>query len=214
MQDITYRAVETLKHVDGIICEDTRQTGKLLKHYELDNKMYILNDFNEDVKAYEYLEMLKNGLNLALVSDSGTPLISDPGFKLVREALKAGVKVVSVPGPSAVVSALSVSGLPSDSFLFIGFLPKNKTNRVRKLEQILNLKESKLSPTVIIYETPHAIYENLKLMQTVFGDIEIVVTRELTKIHEETIMGKISEVLENKSIKNPKGEFVVLLHLS
>lgn len=214
MQDMTFRAVEILKTVDSIICEDTRQTGKLLNHYGIDKKMFVLNDFNEEIKSHEYVEAMRQGATLALVSDSGTPLISDPGFRLVREAIRIGIQVIPVPGPSAVVAALSVAGLPSDSFLFLGFLPKNKTNRVKKLEALKNAVSKEISPTIILYETPHAIQENLELIKNTLGDIELVVARELTKVHEEKIRGKISELLIHPSITSPKGEFVLLFRVA
>ncbi len=207
IKDITLRAIETLKDVDYILCEDTRVTGHLLNEYEISKKMTVLNDFNEERSIDTVVGDLEKGTNIALVSDAGTPLVSDPGFKLVREAVSKNIKVEVIPGASGVIAALAVSGLPTDKFLFLGFLPK-KDGRREKL--LVDTKEAvaKVKSTVIIYESPFRVLKTLEQIKNVFGDIEVVVCRELTKLHEETVRGKISEIFP--TIK-PKGEFVIVL---
>lgn len=212
LQDITLRSLETLKNVDGIICEDTRVTSKLLNHYQIKKPLIALNDFNE-YKIYPILiERLKSGENLALVSDAGTPLVSDPGFKLVRECLRTGIKVDSLPGPSAVITALTISGLPPDKFLFLGYPPDKPGHRqdlYTRMQQI-----SKVLPmTFIVYVAPFKIVKSLTEMQQVFGDIEITLEKELTKIYQDTQTKLISEFLEQFKSKPPKGEFVLLLRI-
>lgn len=206
LKDITLRAIETLKSVDYILCEDTRVTGRLLNEYGIEKKMIAFNDFNEESKIQSTIADLQAGLSIALVSDAGTPLVSDPGYKLIRETILQSIKVESVPGPSAAIAALTVSGLPTDKFLFLGFLPKKDGKR---LELLKNTRDaiSKVKSTVIIYESPFRVLKTLEQIKEVFGDIEVVVARELTKMHEEVLRGKISDV--NIKVKT-KGEFVVL----
>lgn len=214
LQDITFRAVEVLKTVDVILAEDTRHTGLLLNHYSISTRMLPFHEYNEQQKEDEVIEKLKNGLSIALVSDAGTPLISDPGFKTVRRCVSEGIPVQAIPGPSAATAALSVAGLPSDKFLFIGFLPEKAGKRQKLLEQIkIAIKsddaENHLRATVILYESPYHIQRTLGEIQAAFGDISVVICRELTKIHEETFHGTVQEALAH--FKNPKGEFVVLI---
>lgn len=206
LKDITFRAVDVLKSVDYILCEDTRVSGKLLSTYAIQKDLSVINDFNEAKIIVRVLNDLVVGKNIALVSDSGTPLISDPGFKLVREAISRSVKVESIPGPTAAIAALTVSGLPTDKFIFLGFLPKKDRKRQELLK---NTKEAtaKIKSTVIIYESPFRILKTLGQIKGVFGDIDIVVARELTKMYEEVLRGKISDV--SRKIKL-KGEFVIL----
>ncbi len=204
--DITFRAVETLKTVDYILCEDTRVTGKLLNAYDISKKMVTLNDFNEEKLIGTVVGDLEKGLDVALVSDAGTPLVSDPGFKLVREAVSKNIRIEALPGASAVIDALAVSGLPTDKFLFLGFLPKKDGKRVELLKNTKGAI-SKVKSTVIIYESPFRVLKTLEQIKEVFGDIDVVVCRELTKMHEEVVRGKISEAAQK--IK-PKGEFVIL----
>lgn len=204
LQDITYRAVTTLKEVSLIVCEDTRVTGRLLGKYEISNKLIPVNEFNEEQVVYEVIKQLEK-VNVALVSDAGTPLISDPGFRVVREARKRGFRVEPIPGPSAVIAALSASGLATDKFFFLGFLSKSETKATVALETV-----KPLQTTIVLYESPHRIVETLQIIQKVFGDIDITIARELTKIYEEIISNKASELIASYSTQQPKGEIVIL----
>lgn len=209
LKDITLRAIETLKGVDYVLCEDTRVTGRLLNELGIKKKMISLNEFNEDRKISQIIADLRGELSIALVSDAGTPLISDPGFKLVREAIGAGVKIESIPGPTAAIAALTASGLPPHKFLFLGFLPKKDGKRLVLLK---NVKEStsKVNATAIIYESPYRVLKTLEQIERVFGDIGIVVCRELTKMHEEVRREKVSDSIKHYSETKPLGEFVIL----
>jgi len=205
LSDITLRALEILRSVDFIACEDTRVTSNLLKHYEIYKKLFSLNAFNESNKLNTVIERILSGEDAALVSDSGTPTISDPGSRLISEAILKGIEVISIPGPSAIISALSISGLPTDSFVFEGFLPQKK-GRQKKL-----LELSDESRTIVLYESVHRIekliYELIQYMPQRYT----VVCRELTKKFEECWRGYPSE-LENKLPgKTVKGEFVVVI---
>ena len=212
LQDITFRAIETLKKVDAIACEDTRKTGFLLKTFQIPNKMLLsYYEQNEAKRIPEIINALKNGLNIALVSDAGTPTISDPGFKLVRECIKMGIKVESIPGPSSLISALVSSGLPTDKFFFVGYPPAKPGHRKKLFENIASMIQI-IKATIILFEAPHKLIKTLEELKEVFGDIKIVVARELTKIHEEKRSEKISESLQHFKKINPKGEFVVLLN--
>lgn len=209
LADITFRAVETLKQVDLIAAEDTRHSGKLLQHYDINTPMLSLHEHNENVKYKKILDMLQEGKSVALISDAGTPLISDPGYRLVREAIQLNIQVVPVPGASAIISALSVSGLPSDHFTFEGFLPAKEAARKHTLESLQN--ETR---TMVFYESPHRILAMLNNLLEVFGeDREVVIARELTKRFETIRGGKLQEmvswILEN--LEQQKGEFVVLV---
>lgn len=214
LKDITLRSIEILKSVDYILCEDTRITGKLLNHYQIAKKMASFNDFNESSKTGEVIVDLLQGKNIALVSDAGTPLVSDPGFKLVREATIKDIKVESIPGPSAVISALTVSGLPPDKFIFLGYLPKKEGKRKHLLQNLFTILQSmedkQLRPTVIFFESPYRLIKSLTNIKNVFGDIEVVICRELTKIHEEVRREKILAVIEHFTKVAPKGEFTLL----
>lgn len=207
LSDITYRAIETLKNVDLIAAEDTRQTLKLLNHYQISKPLVSYYRHNEDVKSERLIEELLNGKNIALVSDAGTPGISDPGEELINEAIKNNVKIVPIPGACAFVNALIISGLNTKSFCFYGFLPMNKKNRKEKLEEI-----SKENKTVILYEAPHKIKNTLEDLYSVLGDINCVIARELTKIHEECTRGTLRAMIEK--FEQPKGEFVIMLDLN
>lgn len=213
LKDITLRAIEILKTVDYIACEDTRVTGFLLKHIEAEQEPFILsyNEHNELARIPQILTLLRNGKNVALVCDAGTPLISDPGFRMVRVCVDEGIKVEAIPGPSSVVTALSVSGLPTDKFMFLGFLPHKQGNRTKLLENVKSALEL-VDQTVILFESPHKLIRTLEELQNVFGDIDIVICRELTKIHEEIRREKISQSLSHFTAKAPKGEFVILFH--
>ena len=213
LKDITLRAIEILTGADVILCEDTRKTGQLLKHLNIsDKKLISFYDQVEDIKTPEIIEILKQDKMTCLVSDSGTPLISDPGFKLVRACIKNNIKVVPVPGPSAVIAALVASGLPANRFLFLGYPPAKTGARQKFFKNIRNnFVNSEIKPTIIFYESPHRIIRTLLDMEVIFGDIEIAIARELTKIHEEIIRSKISEVV--KEMDKPKGEFSVVFSL-
>ena len=183
LEDITLRAKRILGEVDIIACEDTRKTGVLLVKLNIPRKRLLsYYEENELRRIPEIVRLLKEGKNVALVSNAGTPTISDPGFKLVRECLIQGIKVEAIPGPSAILTALVSSGLPTDKFLFLGYLPKKQGKRKKLLE---NCKLSAVHYTLIFYESPHRLIETLKDLQEIFGDIEIVLCRELTKIYEE-----------------------------
>ncbi len=205
LEDITFRAVKTLKDVDLIACEDTRRAKILLQHYEIDTPTVSYNEHNERQRIPELIEKLKAGSSIALLSDAGMPTISDPGYRLVRAARDAEIQVISVPGPSAVTAALSVSGLPSDRFIFEGFLPRKKGKRERK---IMEFRDE--TRTVVIFESVHRIERTLHELAELLGrDRKIAVCRELTKIFEEVIYGEIGEVIEKMRVK--KGEFVIVI---
>lgn len=211
LEDISLRAVRILTEADVIIAEDTRHTGVLLKHFDIAHKpMLSLYEEVESAKLEDFIALISSDQKIALVSDAGTPLISDPGYKLVRKAIARGIKVESIPGPTALVTALTVSGLPPDKFFYIGYPPEKETHQKELFTKIKANLES-VSSTVIFYASPYKIKRNLKTLSEVFEDIEIVVTRELTKVHEEVWRGKISEALIY--FKEPRGEFVVLFHL-
>lgn len=209
LKDITLRALEILKSVDAIICEDTRRTALLLSHYQIKKPLIIMNDFNESKNLDSITARLQAGENLALVSDAGTPLISDPGYKLVRACLEASIKVDSIPGPSSVLTALTLSGLPPDKFLFLGYLPEKPGHRKDLLKTLCGHPGGgKLKITYILFIAPHKLIRILTEMQDIFGDIEIVLAHELTKIHQSIEKKKISSWLE--TLKNPKGEYILL----
>ena len=203
LNDISSRALQTLRDVDGIVCEDTRQTIKLLNHFGIQKNMTSYHEFNEEQKAEELAKKLEGSTSLALVSDAGTPAIADPGYRLVRLCRQRGIPVVPIPGPNAAITALSASGLPSDEFMFVGFLPSKKNARRDKLAALANF-----TCTLIFYEAPHRIEEALEDMQDILGDREVCVARELTKIHEEFQFGKLTEVRPHVKAL---GEFVVLV---
>ncbi len=207
LEDISLRAIRTLKEADLIACEDTRNTRKLLSHYQIRKPLTSYHEHNEPEKAEELVRQLIAGENIALVSDAGTPNVSDPGFRLVKIAAEHGLDVISVPGPSAALAALSISGLPTSSFSFYGFLPKTKKKKEDFLREIQGLEQ-----TLIFYESPRRVIETLSSMLYVFGDRQTSVSRELTKIFEETLTGKISDVIEKLREKEKlKGEFTLVI---
>jgi 16S rRNA (cytidine1402-2'-O)-methyltransferase len=210
LQDITLRAIEILKSVDLIVCEDTRVTGKLLHHLGIKKTMKALNEYNEEQVLYEVLSGLEAGMNIALVSDAGTPLISDPGFRLVRTAREKIFEVIPIPGASAVIAAISASGLPCDKFLFLGFLAKNRTKKHKLLSHLKKTVTPDYRPTIIFYESPHRVVDSLQVMYEVFGDIEIVIARELTKVYEEISKKRVQEWIGLYTEQQPKGEITVL----
>ena len=207
--DITKRAVETLKNLDILLVEDTRVSGRLLKNFDIDVKMVSFNEYSEKTKTASIISLLKEGKTVGIISDSGTPLISDPGFLLVREAVKNGIQITAIPGPTALIYALSISGLPTDKFIFLGYLPKKEGKKTNILK---NLKKASkyITATVIFYESPYRLLSTLKSINEVFGDIDIVICRELTKLHEEVLRDSVSNLIEHFSITAPKGEFTIL----
>jgi 16S rRNA (cytidine1402-2'-O)-methyltransferase len=207
LQDITFRAIETLKKCDYILAEDTRRTIPLLKHYSIEKKVISFDEFREKRKTAEVTEDLKNGMEIALVSDSGTPVISDPGFFLVRECVKNNISVSPIPGSSALVTALSCSGLPADKFTFYGFISKDNSKRNKMYQQIKEREE-----TAILYESPYRLVKTLGELAEKIPEKEVVVARELTKKFEEFVRGKPKELYENLADKKIKGEIVILIH--
>jgi 16S rRNA (cytidine1402-2'-O)-methyltransferase len=207
LEDITYRAVRVLKEVDWIACEDTRTTGNLLRHYGIGTRTVSYHEHNEAERAADLFERLKGGDRGAIVSDAGTPLLSDPGFRIVRGAVQAGIPVEALPGPSALLTALVISGLPTDQFHFAGFLPHKPGQRLKVLESLADE-----AATLVFYEAPHRILESLADVAAVFGRRDIAVARELTKIHEEVIRGTPAEVLAKfETRESIRGEFVILI---
>lgn len=204
LQDITLRAIEMLKEVDLIVCEDTRITSRLLTKYEIKKPMVAVSEFNEEQVVYDVINKLETQ-NIALVSDAGTPLISDPGYRIVNTAKKKGFSVVPIPGPSAVIAALSASGLPTDKFVFLGFLSKSEAKATKNLEVFKTIET-----TIALYESPHRIVETLEIIQKIFGDIPVTIARELTKIYEEIITENATTHIQNYREKEPRGEIVVL----
>lgn len=213
LKDITLRAFETLKDVDGVICEDTRRTGLLLNRYQIKKPLLVLNDYNEAKNLPFLLEKLQSGQNLALVSDAGTPLVSDPGYKLVRSCLELNIPVDSLPGPSSVLAALTLSGLPPDKFTFLGYLPEKPGKRISMLQKLPTI-HSELPTTFITYVAPHKLIKTLEDMIQVFGDIVVVLAHELTKVHQSVEKEKLENWLEKFKKYPPKGEYVLLFNLS
>ena len=203
-EDITLRALRILKEVDLVFCEDTRTTKNLLRHYEMDKKCYAYHINNEHKQVEQYVQWIKNGQTAALVSDAGTPGISDPGFLFIRECLAAGIEIECLPGATALIPALVSSGFPCDKFYFHGFLP-HKKGKESALKMISDRKE-----TVVFYESPHRLVKTLTMMQNIFNpDTKICVSREISKVFEEHCRGTIPEVLTHFSAKEVKGEIVV-----
>ena len=204
--DITYRAVEILKSVDLIACEDTRKTRILTQRYQIQTPLTSYYEYNKAVKGDYLLRLLKEDKHIALVSDAGTPGISDPGFTLIRSALDAGFKVISIPGPTALISALSISGFPTHRFVFEGFLPAKSGGRKKKLKDLKRGKKG----TVVLYESPHRILKTLQDIRDIFGNCPIVLVREVTKKFEEVIRGDAATLIRRLETTKPKGEFVVI----
>lgn len=207
LDDITLRAIKILKEVDFIAAEDTRHSLKLLNHLEISKPLISYHRHNEDVKSELLIEKLLDNKNIALITDAGTPGISDPGEEIVKLAIENNIKIVPIPGACAFVNALICSGLDTAEFTFIGFLPLNKKNRREKLDKVKNC-----NTTSILYEAPHKLLSTLKDLSEILENRKIVLARELTKIHEEFIFGTANELLEK--LENPKGEFVILIEKS
>lgn len=206
LDDITFRTINVLKEVDLIAAEDTRHSIKLLNHYDIKNPLTSYHEHNIRDKGLELVEKLKAGENIALVSDAGMPGISDPGEMLIKEAIEAGIEVIGLPGPTASITALVVSGLPTDKFIFYGFLSHKKKERLEELKEIKGYRK-----TTIIYESPHRLLSLLDDMVNVLGERNISVSRELTKRYEETFRGTPGEALEKFKISGVKGEFVIVI---
>ncbi len=208
LEDITLRALRVLREADLIACEDTRQTGKLLRHFEIvDKPMVSYHEHNEAARARELLAKLEAGASIALVSDAGTPLVSDPGYRLVTAAIGAGIPVVPIPGASAVLGALAAAGLPTDAFRFCGFLPPKSGQRKKALEALRGE-----GCTLVFYEAPHRIVDALSDIAAVYGDRPVAVARELTKLHEEFLRGTAEEVRAQLAAKPlVKGEITLLI---
>jgi len=206
LEDITLRALRILKDVDLIAAEDTRHSRKLLSHFGISKPLTSYFDHNKNIKGAFILDKLRNGMSVALISDAGTPCISDPGYQLVRDAVREGIAVVPIPGPCAAVSALSASGLPTDSFTFEGFLP----NRVgKRREKLGRLKDE--SRVLIFYEAPTRLVSSLSDILEIMGDREVVLAREVTNVYEEFIRGPLSHVMESLKERQVKGEIVLIL---
>jgi probable S-adenosylmethionine-dependent methyltransferase, YraL family len=206
LEDMTFRAIRILKEVDLILAEDTRTTSFLLKHFEIVNKMQSHHKFNEHKTLESVVSRIKNGENIALVSDAGTPGISDPGFLLARECVANGIKVECLPGATAFVPALVDSGFPGDRFCFEGFLPVKKGRKTR-LEQLAEEKR-----TLIFYESPYRVLKTLSQFREFMGpDRRVSVSREISKLHEETLRGSLEEMISHFSLNEPRGEFVIIL---
>lgn len=206
LEDMTFRAIRVLKEVDYILAEDTRNSGKLLKHFEINTPMHSHHMHNEHKTVETIVRRIQNGETFALISDAGTPAISDPGFLLVRACVAAGVEVDCLPGATAFVPALVNSGFPNDKFIFEGFLPVKKGRQTR----LTLLAEEQR--TIILYESPHKLLKTLSQFAEFFGPNRLIsVSREISKLHEETIRGSVAEVLVHYTQKPPKGELVVVL---
>jgi len=205
LEDITLRAIRTLKECDYIAAEDTRHSQILLQKYEIKKPTISFHAFSDERKLQELIELLQQGKNIALVSDAGTPGISDPGYVLIRAAIQNQIKVVPIPGPAAFLTALSASGLPTHQFLYLGFLPLKK-GRQTLLESLTQEKR-----TIVFYESPHRLLKTLAELEQKFGERPIVIGRELTKIYEEFFRGTAKEAYQYFTQKPPKGEFVIML---
>jgi len=207
LADITHRALQVLQDVDLIACEDTRHTHKLLSHYGITTKTISYHEHNERQRTAQLIDMLQQGSDVAVVSDAGTPAISDPGYRLVRAAIENDITLVPVPGPSALISALVAAGLPTDEFFFAGFLPSRSNARRTRLSELRSVPG-----TLIFYEAPHRLAATLKDTYEILGEREAVVARELTKVHEEIKRGRLSELVAHYSNdENIRGEIVLLI---
>ena len=204
LEDITLRALNILKEVDIIAAEDTRHTLKLLNHYKISKPLISYYKQIEEEKSEILIEKLEDGLNIAIVSDAGTPGISDPGERIIKKAIEKNIQIIPIPGCCAAINALIISGMSTKEFIFVGFLPVNKKEKREKLEQLKGNRS-----TMIFYEAPHKLTSTLEDMQAILGDREISISRELTKIHEETIRSNISKIIEEHN--KPKGEYVIIV---
>jgi len=206
LDDITFRAVKILKEVDIIACEDTRKASILLNHYQINKKLISYFEHNEKERSAYLIENLLSGRNIALISNAGSPLISDPGFELVNQCIKNNIKIEVIPGACALIAAFTISGLPTDRLFFTGFLPRKTSKRKKRIEEI-----SGYSSTTVIYESPYRLRHTLENLKEILGNRQIAVIREITKIHEEVIRGTIEEVLKIIDDRKIKGEIVIVV---
>ena len=206
LEDITLRAIKVLRRVDLIAAEDTRRARRLLTRYRAQTPLTSLFEHNEPAKKEAHIKRLLGGRDIAVISDAGTPGVSDPGFRLVKRAIEEGIEVIPIPGPSAHVAALVVSGLPTDAFHFFGFLPPKGAKRKKRLETIKALRG-----TIILYEAPHRLLRTLQDIRDCLGDRQVVVARELTKLYEEVIRGPIAEVMEGLEGRKIRGEITLVV---
>ncbi len=206
LEDMTFRAVRVLKEAGIIAAEDTRHTRKLLSHFDIHTRMESFHEHNEQVATGRFVELLQNGKNVALVSDAGTPATSDPGFRLVRAAVEAAIEVEAVPGASAVITALAVSGIPTDQFTFIGFLPDKEGKRKNRLAELKDVQH-----TLVFYVSKWKVEKVLADMIEVFGERNAVLCRELTKLHEEVVRAPLSKILEGVKGREVKGELTLVV---
>ena len=205
LEDITLRAISTLQNVDLILAEDTRNSKKLLSAHNIDTKMMSYHEHSNEKETKRIISLLLDGKNLALISDAGTPTISDPGYGLIRDCIKKEIKIIPIPGASAITTAMSVSGLPSDSFAFFGFLPQKK-GRIKKIKELLNVDN-----TIILFESPFRLEKTLNQLKEYLGNRSVVVGRELTKLYEEIIRGNLEDVIKYFSKSKVKGEIVIMI---
>lgn len=206
LEDMTFRAIRLLKEVDLILAEDTRTTSFLLKHFEIQNKMQSYHKFNEHKTISHIIDRLNVGENIGLVSDAGTPAISDPGFLIGRECIKAGIEIECLPGATAFVPALVNSGIPCDKFYFEGFLPQKK-GRMTRLKEL-----AEIDKTIVLYESPYRVLKTLTQLAEYMGEERNAsVSREISKLYEETVRGSIKELIAHFSVKEPRGEFVIII---
>ena len=205
LEDITLRAISTLKNVDIILAEDTRNSKKILDAHNIDTKMMSYHDHSSEKEINKIVDLLRNGKQLALISDAGTPTISDPGYGLIRDCIRNEIGIVPIPGVSSITAAMSISGLPSDSFTFVGFLPQKK-GRLKKIKELL-----KLDNTIILFESPYKLEKTLNQLLEHLGDRAVVVGRELTKLYEEVIRGNLSDIIMHFSKSKVKGEIVIMI---
>ena len=206
LSDFSFRAIEILNEIDYLICEDTRVTKKLLNHYKIKSTLLPYNVFNENKLTDKYIKHLTDGKNMGIVSDAGTPCISDPGYKLVNNCRQLNIEVISIPGPSSLISALSISGLPTDSFYFEGFLPKKK-GRKTKFEFL-----SSIPSTVVLFESPYRLVKTVNDILSFMGNRQICICKELTKVYEEVMFGCVTDILILLSkIDKLKGEYVIII---
>jgi 16S rRNA (cytidine1402-2'-O)-methyltransferase len=203
---MTVRAIKTLQTVDTIAAEDTRVTRKLCNYFNIETPVVSYHEHNKETSGEKLINMLLEGKNLALVSDAGTPGISDPGYEIVRDAIKNNIHVVALPGCNAAITALSASGLPTENFMFYGFLNRNKKEKRLELEGLKSVKQ-----TIIFYESPHRLKETINIMVDILGDRNITLARELTKIYEEYIRGNLTEIQEYLTTETLKGEFCLMV---
>ena len=206
LKDITFRAIETLKTVSIIACEDTRHTKKLLSHYNIDTPTTSYFEYNKIQKGEYLLKLLQEGKDIALVSDSGTPGISDPGFNIIRLAIENNIVVTVIPGPSAIITGLVLSGMPTDSFVFEGFLAQKPGKRRNEIKALIQEKR-----TIVLYESPHRLLKTLQDIMDIMGDRDIAIMREVTKVFEESIRSKVSEAIEHFTANSPRGEFIIAI---